>query len=316
MNALDKSQTHLDPDSLSYPGDIHTMQDDGSSVKNSQVGGWDKSPESYRTASTNLIPPPVNKETNKPSGPRRPNQHNQNHNRHNSNNNNRQNSNSNGGYKSQSHAPLNSFNLYDQAPDSSVIKSETLDINPLKLLSDANPGIEFTIESSSANDGGGGDSFGSGSGSGSSGAQFSSQYKDYPAWNAYPQSAHDVYEGQDSGSSVTNAQSQYATLPSAAYENGNPDPGSSYGQAQDYVPKDRPVSDLSDNYSPHGGGLSTDLTPPSKSAGMYKRQATGRKTRNEPTPLVELDGLSLFQDILKNEKAHGARSELYKALTS
>ena len=308
MNALDKSQTHLDPNQLSYPGDYHTLLEnpDSSAKATSQVGGWDKPPETYRTTSTSHRPP--SSKDSKYSSSRNNNYDN------------------NKPYNSQSTQHLNSFNLFDQSPESSVIKSESLNLNPLKLLSDANPGVEFTLEPSSNPSGSsnGADSYGSGS---SISNTYESQYKDYPAWKAYPQSAHEVYGAQDSQTMSSTRQdttySQYPN-PAAAYENGNVDQSTKlhqYNLAQDYIPRDRPVSDLSDSYSPHAGGrsLSTDLVPPSEAAAVFKRQAAEggtRKTRQENTPMVEIDGLSLFKDILSNEKAHGTRNQLYKAMTS
>ena len=124
MNSLDKSQSHLDPNKLSYPGDYYTQDGsatpgaDSSPVRNSQIGGWDQAPETYRTPGTDMQPPAKpNRRPHKQSNPQR----------------------------SQS---LNSFNVYEDNADeaSSAVGSESA-LNPLKLLADANPGMEFSIES-------------------------------------------------------------------------------------------------------------------------------------------------------------------------
>jgi len=308
MNSLDKTQSHLDPEQLSYPGDVHSLQDSPAGVgKETQLGGWDKSPDTYRT--TGLVPPAL-KDSSSSSG-------------------NYHRGDLNGIRRNQSpqQQSATSFNqFYDQSDSASVIKADSLNMNPLKILSEANPGIEFTIESSSNGDGVG-ETY-----KGGSANTYDSQYRDYPAWNNYQQNAHDVYgtASPDSEGQYSQTVNNYAKTPesqthlkhlqeTSKYENGNYDPATqlhTFGLSQDYVQQDRPLSDLSDNFNPHGGGgLSTDLMPPSETAAMFKRQGS-RPARQENTPLIELEGLSLFKDILRNERASAARSHLIRVLTN
>jgi hypothetical protein len=309
MNVVDGSQSHLDPNKLSYPGDYFSLQDTSTimkSPKTSQLGGWDHPPETYRTSTTKLLPPLREEDSNKGRRPR-PGQHNRHRERFD--------------LRTEESRP-NSFNVFDSSPaDSTMVKSESL--SPVSLVGSPGSGapIEFSIESSGG--GGGDDHYQAQYNVGQEGTQdywqsHSQSNRPYQPNNYENDQSQNSYSSSSSPSDSEHAQSRnhdnYGSKP-MDYENSAPDQYA-HARKEDYIPRERPVHDLSDHYNPMGE-INTGIAPPhDDSDTLFRREGHHgmRSTRQEKTPMVELEGLSLFKDVLRNANASGARKHLYSAL--